>query len=145
MLPTVLRTCLANDHLIKVPEEQVEALILNEIYDNLGQYTDFHEGSNRQIIQDAEKSFKTPQLMYGSDIMDVIVCAAANAFETNFAIFQNIGGKAVIIYTNCSKLATNRTIYLKFDYYLGNSQNNHYTAMIEDTSMKPTGNERCQS
>ena len=137
-----VRTCLANDHLIEVPEEQVETLILDEIYDNLGQYTEFHEGSNRQIIQDAEQFFKTPQLMYGSDIMDVIVCAAANAFETNFAIFQNIGGKAVIIYTNCSKLATNRTIYLKFDYYLGNSQNNHYSAIIEDTGMKPTGNER---
>ena len=79
--------------------------------------------------------------MYGSDIMDVIVCAAANALETNFAIFQNTGGKAVIIYTNCSKLATKRTIYLKFDYYLGNSQNNHYSAIIEDTGMKPTGNE----
>ena len=71
--------------------------------------------------------------MYGSDIVDVIVCAAANAFETNFVIFQNIRGKAVIIYTNCSKLATNRTIYLNFDYYPGNSQNNHYSAIIEDT------------
>ena len=57
-------------------------------------------------------------------------------------VLQNIGGKAVIIYTNCSKLATNRTIYLKFDYYPGNSQNNHYSAIIEDTCTKPTGNER---
>ena len=74
--------------------------------------------------------------------MDVIVCTAANSFETNFAFFQNIGGKAVFIYTNCSKLATSRTIYLKFDYYPGNSQNNHYSAIIEDTSVKPSGNER---
>ena len=80
--------------------------------------------------------------MYGSDIMDVIVCAAANAFETNFSIFKNIGGQTVIIYTNSSKLSSNRTIYLKFDYYLGNSQNNHYSAIIENTSMKPSGNER---
>ena len=29
--------------------------------------------------------------MCGCDIMDVIVCAAANALETNFAIYQNIG------------------------------------------------------
>ena len=54
--------------------------------------------------------------MYGHDIMDVIVCTAANALETNFAIYQNIGGKAVIIFTNCSKIAKKtRTIYLKFD------------------------------
>ena len=29
--------------------------------------------------------------MYNKDITDVIVCAAANALETNFAVFQNIG------------------------------------------------------
>ena len=61
MLPTVtVRTCLANDHLIEVPEEQFETSILDEIYDNLGQYIQLHEGSNRQIIHDAEKFFKTP-------------------------------------------------------------------------------------
>ena len=54
-----------------------------------GQYTRFHEGTNREIIQDAEKFFKTPKPMYGKDIMDVIVCAAANTLETNFAIYQN--------------------------------------------------------
>ena len=35
--------------------------------------------------------------MYTTDIVGGIVCAAANALQTNFAIFQNIGGKAVII------------------------------------------------
>ena len=79
--------------------------------------------------------------MYGSNIMDVIVCTAANAFETNFAIFQNTGGKAVIIYTNCSKNAKNRTIYLKFDYYPNNNECKHYSAIVEDTGMQPTGNE----
>ena len=77
--------------LIKVPEEQFETSILDEIYDNLGQYTQFHEGSNRQIIQDAEKFFNTPRLMYGSDIMDVIVCAVPMPLRP---ILQNIGGKA---------------------------------------------------
>ena len=120
-----------------MPEEQVDTSILNEIYNNLGQYTKFHEGTNRQIIQDAEKFFKTPKLMYGKDIMDVIVCAVANAFETNFAIYQNIGGKAVIIFTNCSKIATNRTVYLKFDYHPEHPDSNHYSATIEDTGEEP--------
>ena len=48
------------------------------------------------------------------------------------------GGKAVIIYKNCSKIAPNRTIYLKFDYHPGKSRNNHYTAIVEDTGVKPT-------
>ena len=63
------------------------------------------KGTNRKILQDAEQFFKEPLLMYATDIVDVIVCAAVNALQTNFAIFQNIGGKAVIIYTNCSKIA----------------------------------------
>ena len=75
--------------------------------------------------------------MYGKDIMDVIVCAAANAFEMNFAIYQNIGGKAVIIFTNCSKIETNRTVYLKFDYCPGYNAANHYSAIVEDTAKKP--------
>ena len=135
---TAVRTCLANDYLIAIPEEEFDSCILNEIYNNLGQYTQFHEGTNRQIIQDAEEFFKHPKLMYGKDIMDVIVCAAANAFEMNFAIYQNIGGKAVIIFTNCSKIETNRTVYLKFDYCPGYNAANHYSAIVEDTAKKPT-------
>ena len=80
--------------------------------------------------------------MYGHDIMDVIVCAAANALETNFATYQNIGGKAVIIFTNCSKIATNRTIYQKFDYNPEYNDSNQYSAIVEDTGMKPTLPER---
>ena len=64
----------------------------------------FHEGTNRQNIQDTEKFFQKSKLMYGHDIMDVIVCTAANALEMNFAIYQNIGGKAVIISPTVPKL-----------------------------------------
>ena len=138
---TAVGTCLANDYIIEIPEE-VDTSILNEIYNNLGQYTQFHEGTNRQIIQDAEKFFQKPKLMYGCGIMDVIVCTGANALETNFVMYQNIGGKAVIIFTNCSKITTNRTIYLKFDYHPEHNESNHYSAIIEDTGMKPTLPER---
>ena len=133
-----VRTYLANDHLIDIPSQTVENSIFEELYDNVGQYSEFHEGTNRKILQDADQLFKDPLLIYATDIVDVIVCAAANALQTNFAIFQNIGGKAVIIYTNCSKIATNRTIYLKFNYHPGKSGNNHCTAMVEDTGVKPT-------
>ena len=102
---TYLRTFLTNDYLIEIPEEEVDTSILNEIYNNLGQYTQFHKGTNRRIIQDAKKFFQNPKLMYGFDIIDVIVCAAFNALETNLAIYQNMGRKAVIIFTNCSKIA----------------------------------------
>ena len=59
---TAIRTCLANDYLIQMPEEQVDTSILNEIYNNLGQYTKFHEGTNRQIIQDTENSSRPQNL-----------------------------------------------------------------------------------
>ena len=82
-----VKTFLANDHLIDIPSQTVENSILEEMYDNVGQYSQFHEGTNREILQDAEQYFKEPLLMYATDIVDVIVCAAANALETNFAIF----------------------------------------------------------
>ena len=133
-----VRTCLANDHLIEIPSQTVENSILEELYYNVGQNSQLHEGTNRKILQDAQQFFKEPLLMYATDIVDGIVCAAANALQTNFAIFQNIGGKAVIIYTNCSKIPTNRTIYLKLDYHPGKNGNNHYTAIVEHTGVKPT-------
>ena len=94
-----VRVCLAKDHLIDIPSQTVENSILEEMYDNVGQYSQFHEGTNRKILQDAEQFFQIPLLMYATDIVDVILCAAANALETNFVIFQNLGGIAVIIYT----------------------------------------------
>ena len=93
-----VRTCLANDHLIEKPSQTVENSILEELYDNVGQYSQFHEGTNMKILQNAQQFLKEPLLMYATDIVDIIVCAAANALQTNFAIFQNIRGKAVIIY-----------------------------------------------
>ena len=66
------------------------------------------KGPTGRLYRMLRNSSKKPKFMYGHDIMDVIVCTAANAFETNFAIYQNIGGKAVIIFTNCSKIAINR-------------------------------------
>ena len=56
---TAVRTYLANDYLIQMPEEQEDISILNEIYNKLGQYTRFHEGTQqgdytgcREILQD---------------------------------------------------------------------------------------------
>ena len=40
---TAVRTCLANDYLIEIPEEEVDTSIVNEIYNNLGQYTKFQD------------------------------------------------------------------------------------------------------
>ena len=99
-----VRTCLANDHLIEIPSQTVENSILEELYDNVGQYSQFHEGTNRKILQDTEQFFKEP-LMYASDIVDVIVCAAANALQTNLQYFRTLVEKQLlsILFQNCNK------------------------------------------
>ena len=62
--------------------------------------------------QDASK-------VYTDEIVDVIVCATANVVDYNLAIFQNIGGQAIIIFTQCIDKNTTNTVYLKYDYCLG--------------------------
>ena len=68
---------------------------------NINMYVPFHTGSNREVVKQAEKYFSSGIEMYNKDITDVIICVAANALETNFAVFQNMSGNAIIIYTNC--------------------------------------------
>ena len=51
--------------------------------------------------------------------------------------FKTLVEKQLLSILNVPKLQ-NITIYLKFDYHPGKSGNNHYTAIVEDTGVKPT-------
>ena len=66
---------------------------------------DFTLATTAKVIKQSEMYFEKGIEMYNKDITDVIVCAAA-LLQTNFAVFQNIGKNAVIIYTNCTKVIT---------------------------------------
>ena len=67
---------------------------------------------------------------YTDKIVDVIVCATANVIGYNLAIFQNIGGQAIIIFTQSIHKYTSNTLYLKYDYCPGLDSANHYSAIV---------------
>ena len=58
------------------------------------------------------------------------MCATANVVGYNLAIFQNIGGQAIIIFTQCIDKNTSDTLYLKYDYCPGFDGTNHYSAIV---------------
>ena len=53
------------------------------------------------MIKKAELYSQDASKVYTDEIVDVIVCATANVVGYNLAIFQNIGGQAIIIFTQC--------------------------------------------
>ena len=96
------------------------------------------------MIKKAELYAEDASKVYTDDIVNVIVCATANVISYNLAIFQNIGGQAIIICTQCIDKNTSNTLYLKYDYCPGFDSGNHYsTTVIKKNatlppSMKPT-------
>ena len=53
------------------------------------------------MIKKAELYSQDASKVYTDEIVDVIVCATANVVGYNLAIFRNIGGQAIIIFTQC--------------------------------------------
>ena len=87
------------------------------------------------MIKKAELYSQDASKVYTDEIVDVIVCATANVIGYNLAIFQNIGGQAIIIFTQCIDKNTTNTLYFKYDYCPGFDGANHYSAIV---MKKPT-------
>ena len=82
--------------------------------------------------QKAELYAQDASKVYTDKIVDVIVCATANVIGYNLAIFQNIGGQAIIIFTQCINKNTSDTLYLKYDYCPGFDSADHYSTSHEE-------------
>ena len=84
----------------------------------------------KQMVKKAELCTQDASKVYTDEIVDVIVCATANVIGYNLAIFQNVGGQAIIIFTQCIDKNTSDTLYLKYDYFPGFDSTNHYSAIV---------------
>ena len=82
------------------------------------------------MIKKAKLYTQDASKVYTDKIVDVIVCTTANVIGYNLAIFQNIGGQAIIIFTQCIDKNTNDILYLKYDYCPGFDNANHYSAIV---------------
>ena len=92
-------------------------------------YSQFHQGSNRQLITDTKRFFKKKE--YWLDAVDVCIVAIANALQVDLAIFEKFNEEAILINHQCTTANTNKTIYLKYSHnpegkYLGD----HYDAIV---------------
>ena len=82
------------------------------------------------MIKNAELYAQDASKVYMDEIVDMIVCTTANVIGYNLAIFQNIGGQAIIIFTQCINKNTCDTLYLKYDYCPGFDSTNHYSTIV---------------
>ena len=94
---------LENDYgIIKCQNEIIDE-VLEELYDHSDQYVNYFYSMKREMLKEAEQYSENASAVYCGQIVDVIICAAANCLGINLAVFQKIGGKAVIINTICAK------------------------------------------
>ena len=104
-------------------------MVMYELYERLHHYSQFHQGSNQQLISDAKRFFKKKE--YRLDVVDVCTVAIANALQVNPAIFEKVNGEAILINHQCTTANTNKTIYLKYSHDPeGKHLGNHYDAIV---------------
>ena len=126
---------MATDFNHHIKQQHLLDQIVDELYENSQRYAPFYQGTKKEMIKKAELYSQDASKLYTNEIVDVIVCATANVVGYNLAIFQNIGGQAIIIFTQCIDKNTSDTLYLKYDYCPGFDGTNHYSAIV---MKKPT-------
>ena len=126
---------MATDFNHHIKQQHLLDQIVDELYENAQRYAPFYQGTKKEMIKKAELYSQDASKLYTDEIVDVIVCATANVVGYNLAIFQNIGGQAIIIFTQCIDKNTSDTLYLKYDYCPGFDGTNHYSAIV---MKKPT-------
>ena len=118
----------------KVGFPELKDKILDEMYDNVEFYVNFHASSakvsNRQLLKDAEGFFNDGR-NYVMNVVDVCTAATANTIKHNLYIFENLGGQAVIIQQLCREETTDG-IFLKYTCIpKGNHVSDHYDAIVD--------------
>ena len=101
--------------IIKCQKEIIDE-VLEVLYDHSDQYVNYFHGTKREILKEAGQYNEKASAIYCGQIVDVIICGAANCLGINLAAFQNIRGKAVIINTMCVKKPSEITVFLKYDH-----------------------------
>ena len=118
----------------KIGFPELKDKILDEMYDDVKFYVDFHASSvkvsNRKLLKDVEEFFNDGR-HYVMNVADVCIAATANAIKHNLYIFENLGGQAVIIQQLCREETTDG-IFLKYTRILkGNHVSNQYDAIVD--------------
>ena len=124
-----VRTCLLIDYKEEIPVEKLIKKLMNELYERVNYYSNFHQGGIQKLLKDAKKFIKKRK--YRLDVVDVCIAATANALKVNLYIFEKTNNKVQIIKHKCSCVDTDKTIYLCYSHtpntkHLGD----HYDAIV---------------
>ena len=111
--------------------ESLANQVLDHMYENSKYYASFHEdGSARAMLKQAEEFLLRGQ--YILNVADVCVAATANYLRMNLYIFENLGGKAVIIQQRSAIQKSTKGLLLRFSRKpTGSCIGNHYDAIVD--------------
>ena len=129
-----VRAVLNHNQHKKIGFPELKDKILDEMYDNVDFYVNFHASSEKvskqQLLKDAEEFFND-QRNYVMNVVDVCIAATSNAIKHNLYISENLGGQAVIIKQLCREETTDG-IFLKYTRIpKGNHVSDHYDAIVD--------------
>ena len=87
---------LARDCTVSVQHNSLANQVLDHMYEHSNYYVSFHrDGSTQSMLKQVEEFLLCGK--YILNIADVCVAVTANNLHMNLHIFENLGGKAVII------------------------------------------------
>ena len=105
------------------------------MYEHSNYYASFHgDGSTQSMLKQAEEFLLCGK--YILNIADVCVAAIANYLRMNLYIFENLGGKAVIIQQRSAIEKATKGLFLHFTHKPnGTGHGNHYDAIVDMESI----------
>ena len=113
------------------------------MHEHSNYYASFHrDGSTWSMLKQAEEFLLCGK--YILNITDVCVAATANYLHMNLYIFDNLGGKAVIIQQRSAIEKATKGLFLRFTCKPnGTGHENHYDAIVdmENIPFHPITNE----
>ena len=72
--------------IIKHQKEIIDE-VLEELYNHSDQYVNYFHGTKREMLKEAEQYNEKASAVYCGQIVDVIICAAANCLGIKLAAF----------------------------------------------------------
>ena len=114
-----------------VQHESLANEVLDHMYENSKYYASFHEdGSARAMLKQAEEFLLCGK--YILNVANVCVAATANYLQVNLYIFENLGGKAVLIQQRSAIEKSTKGLFLQFSHKpTGSCIGNHYDAIVD--------------
>ena len=110
----VIKKCLEVNFDIKRDEKNIACKIWKELKDSLSIYSDFTTQNPMDSLNDAWRYLSMKRNTYTLEVVDVIVCAAANALNINIKIFQEQEGFLKNLAIEPTRTLSPATVYMLF-------------------------------